>query len=74
MYIGNLAFPLIIRNYKKKEINVKINNILKNFNFLDKLNLSARSLSKGNKQFLAFIRSQIIRYDILVLDEPCSNL
>jgi tungstate transport system ATP-binding protein len=71
---NNLAYPLIIRNYKKKQIKQKVNKILKNFNFLDKLNFSARSLSKGNKQFLAFIRSQIIQYDILVLDEPCSNL
>ena len=71
---NNLAYPLIIRNYKKKQIKQKVNEILKNFNFLDNLNFSARSLSKGNKQFLAFIRSQIIQYDILVLDEPCSNL
>ena len=71
---NNLAYPLIIKNYKKKQIKQKVNKILKNFNFLDKLNFSARSLSKGNKQFLAFIRSQIIQYDILVLDEPCSNL
>ena len=71
---NNLAYPLIIRNYKKKQIKQKVNKILKNFNFLDKLNFSARSLSKGNKQFLAFIRSQIIKHDILVLDEPCSNL
>ena len=71
---NNLAYPLIIKNYKKKQIKQKVNKILKNFHFLDKLNFSARSLSKGNKQFLAFIRSQIIQYDILVLDEPCSNL
>ena len=71
---NNLAYPLIIRNYKKKQIKQKVNKILENFNFLDKLNFSARSLSKGNKQFLAFIRSQIIKHDILVLDEPCSNL
>ncbi|MFL2662667.1 MAG: ATP-binding cassette domain-containing protein, partial [Alphaproteobacteria bacterium] len=71
---SNLAYPLVIGNHNKKQIKQKINKILKNFNFLDKINFSARSLSKGNKQFLAFIRSQIIQYDILVLDEPCSNL
>ncbi len=71
---SNLAYPLIIRNYEKKQIKKKVNKILKHFNFLDKLNFSARSLSSGNKQFLAFIRSQIIEYDILLLDEPCSNL
>ena len=71
---SNLAYPLVIGNHNKKQIKQKINKILKNFNFLDKINFSARSLSKGNKLFLAFIRSQIIQYDILVLDEPCSNL
>ena len=71
---SNLAYPLIIRNFKKKQIKQKVNEILKNFNFIDKLNFSARSLSNGNKQFLAFMRSQIIQYDILLIDEPCSNL
>ena len=71
---SNLAYPLVIKNCNQKQIKQKINKILKNFNFLDKINFSARSLSKGNKQFLAFIRSQIIEYDILLLDEPCSNL
>ena len=71
---SNLAYPLVISNHNKNQIKQKINKILKNFNFLDKINFSARSLSKGNKQFLAFIRSQIIEYDILLLDEPCSNL
>ena len=71
---SNLAYPLVIRNYQNEQIKLKVSEILKNFNFLDKVNFSARSLSKGNKQFLAFIRSQIIQYDILVLDEPCSNL
>ena len=71
---SNLAYPLVIRNYQNERIKLKVSEVLKNFNFLDKVNFSARSLSKGNKQFLAFIRSQIIQYDILVLDEPCSNL
>jgi len=71
---SNLAYPLVIRNYKNRLIKQKVSKILEDFNFLDKVNSSARSLSKGNKQFLAFIRSQIIQYDILVLDEPCSNL
>ncbi len=71
---SNLAYPLVVRSNQNVQINRRVNKILKNFNFLDKINLSARSLSKGNKQFLAFIRSQIIDYDILVLDEPCSNL
>lgn len=71
---SNLAYPLVIRNYQNEQIKLKVSEVLKNFNFLDKVNFSARSLSKGNKQFLAFIRSQIIQYDILVLDEPCSNL
>jgi len=71
---SNLAYPLVNKNHDKNQIKQKVKKILKNFNFLDKINFSARSLSKGNKQFLAFVRSQIIKYDILVLDEPCSNL
>ncbi len=71
---SNLAYPLVIKSSQKNQIKKKVNTILKKFNFLDKVDFSARSLSKGNKQFLAFIRSQIIQYDMLVLDEPCSNL
>ena len=47
---------------------------MKNFDYLNKERLSARSLSKGNQQFLAFIRSQVLESEILILDEPCSNL
>ena len=30
---SNLAYPLVIRNYQKKQIRQKVNKILKNFNF-----------------------------------------
>ena len=44
------------------------------FNIFDKKSLSARSLSAGNAQFISFVRSIVDDPNILILDEPCSNL
>lgn len=71
---NNLAYPMLINGFSQLETNIRINHLLSYFDFSDKANLSARILSGGNKQFLAFIRSLVLDTEILILDEPCSNL
>ena len=71
---NNLAYPMIINGFSDREINERVNYFLNLFNFNEKANLSARILSGGNKQFLSFIRSLILETELLILDEPCSNL
>ena len=70
----NIAFPMVMDGCNKKEIFEKVNLYLKRFD-LDKFkNLSARKLSGGLAQFISFVRSVITEPDILILDEPFSNL
>ena len=48
--------------------------MLEKFGFEEKKSLSARNLSVGNKQYLSIIRSVANDPNLLILDEPSSNL
>ena len=70
----NLAFalnPVKKTPQEKKQI---ITEALKKIKLLDKLKFSARSLSQGEQQKLAIIRSAILKPEIIFLDEPTSNI
>ncbi len=71
---SNLAYPLEIKGYEKELINKRVVYLLKYFGFLGKEKISARNLSEGNKQYLSFIRTLVTRPNLLILDEPSSNL
>ena len=71
---NNLAYPLEIKGFKKKIINKRIEFFLKYFGFSSKEKISARNLSEGNKQYLSFIRTLVSKPNLLILDEPSSNL
>ena len=70
----NIAFPLAMDGYSKKQIIDKVNMYLKKFEINKFKKLSARNLSGGLAQFISFVRSVITEPDILILDEPFSNL
>ena len=70
----NIAFPLAMNGCSKKEIFEKVNMYLKKFEIDKFKKLSARNLSGGLAQFISFVRSVITEPDILILDEPFSNL
>ena len=63
-----------IKRYKNKKAIERVNFLLNEFKIYDKKYVSARSLSGGLAQYVSFIRSIIIDPNILILDEPCSNL
>ena len=71
---NNLAYPLKIKGFNKKMINKRIEFLLKYFGFSSKEKISARNLSEGNKQYLSFIRTLVSKPNLLILDEPSSNL
>ena len=71
---NNLAYPLEIKGFNKKMINKRIEFLLKYFGFSSKEKISARNLSEGNKQYLSFIRTLVSKPNLLILDEPSSNL
>ena len=70
---SNLAYPMKINGYPSEEIFKRVNFLLNYFEFNGR-GESARRLSEGNKQYLAFIRTLVNKPEILILDEPCSNL
>ena len=71
---NNLAYPMQIRGLSSKVISKRVNFLLNHFDFTKSKDVSARNLSKGNKQYLSFIRALVNDPSVLILDEPTSNL
>ncbi|NPA67021.1 MAG: ABC transporter ATP-binding protein [Chlorobi bacterium] len=68
----NVAFPLSEK--KEKNIKTKVYEILDFFGIADCGNKYPHQLSGGQKQLAAVARSIILKPDILLMDEPLSNL
>lgn len=70
----NVAFGLENRKIPKDEINEKVDeilNIVKIFEYKDRL---PENLSGGQQQRVALARAIVIHPDVLLMDEPLSNL
>ena len=70
----NIAFPMILDGCDKSIVKKSVNDLLKKFGIFEIKNLSARNLSGGLGQFVSFVRSIVREPEILILDEPSSNL
>ena len=68
----NVAFG--VRSLIKKNKNTLVNNYLREFGIYDKKNRYPSSLSGGEKQRVALARVLITKPNILLMDEPFSNL
>ncbi len=70
----NVAYGLVIRKVDKKNIREKVMNALHIVGLEGKERQKARTLSGGEAQRMAFARAIVYDPDILLLDEPTSNL
>lgn len=70
----NIAFGLTNRNKSKEEIKKSVDEILKTMQIEDFADRLPEKLSGGQQQRVALARAIVIKPNVLLMDEPLSNL
>ncbi len=70
----NVSFGLKNRKIPKNEIEKQVDEILKTVQIYDLKDTLPQNMSGGQQQRVALARAVVIRPDILLMDEPLSNL
>lgn len=70
----NVAVPLKIQNYSKKEISLAVNTVLERFGLHEYANSFPDYISGGEKQRVAIARAIVHKPELIIADEPTGNL